>query len=220
MPTPPASDIAFTPAVKAIQTRKGSRALYERMEMNGGWSRYVDGPLQAVLAETRSAFLATASADGQPYIQHRGGPPGFIRALDDRTLGFADFAGNRQYVSMGNATENARTQLFLIDYARRRRIKIWGALTVVEDDAALLARVTPEAVRTETYRGRVERAFVIRVAAWDVNCPQHIPQRFEAEDVGQALAAKDARIAQLEREIAVLERGVWLKEGCAGAGDD
>lgn len=216
----PASDVAFTPTVKALQVAKGSRDQYAAMEAGGGWSRTVDERLRAFLAQTRSAFLATASADGQPYIQHRGGPPGFIKVLDDRTLGFADFAGNRQYISMGNAADNAKAQLFLIDYALRQRIKIWGELSVVEDDAALIARVTPPEVAERRYRGRVERAFIFRVTAWDVNCPQHIPQRFEADDVARALAAKEERIATLERDIAVLQEKLWMKEGCAGAGDD
>jgi len=216
----PASDVAFTPAVKALQTAKGSRAGYAAMDAKGGWRRTVDDRLRAFLGATRSAFLATASADGQPYIQHRGGPPGFIKVLDEKTLGFADFAGNRQYVSMGNASENPKAQLFLIDYTLQQRIKIWGTLRVVEDDPALIERVTPPEVLEHHYRGRVERAFVFTITAWDVNCPQHIPQRFEAADVARALAARDEKIAGLEAELAVLREKQWLKEGCAGAGDD
>lgn len=214
------SDVAFTPTVKALQTARGSRDLYERMEEGHGWSRTVDERVRAFLATTRSVFLATASAVGQPYIQHRGGPEGFIKVLDEKTLGFADYAGNRQYISMGNASENPRAQLFFIDYVLRQRIKIWGELEFVEDDANLIARVTPPESTEHRYRGRVERAVVFRITAWDVNCPQHIPQRFDAEHVATALATRDARVAELEREIAVLREKLWLKEGCAGAGDD
>lgn len=220
MITHPASDVAFSPAVKAVQARLGSREHYAAMEAGRGFRTEVDDRLRAFLDRTRSAFLATASADGQPYIQHRGGPPGFIKVLDAHTLGFADYAGNRQYVSMGNASENAKAQLMLIDYAQRQRIKVWGELRVVDDDPDLIARLTPPQIGAGAYRARVERAFVMKVTAWDVNCPQHIPQRFEAEDVERALAAKDETIAALEREVAVLRQSLWLKEGCAGAGDD
>ena len=214
------SDVAFTPAVKAMQAARGSREIYARMEEGRGWNRTVDDRLRAFLAKTRSAFLATASADGQPTIQHRGGPEGFIKVLDDTTLGFADYAGNRQYISMGNASENPKAQLFLIDYVQRQRIKIWGELEFVEDDPDLIARVTPPEVAAHDYPARVERAAVFRVTAWDVNCPQHIPQRFDAEHVATALARRDARIAELERGLAVLQERLWLREGCAGAGDD
>ncbi|WP_108661445.1 pyridoxamine 5'-phosphate oxidase family protein [Acuticoccus kandeliae] len=216
----PASDVAFSPSVKAVQTAKGSRKAYAAMEARDGWSRTIDDRLGAFLAATRSAFLATASADGQPYIQHRGGPAGFLKVLDDRTIGFADLAGNRQYISMGNAAENPKAQLFLIDYLHRQRIKIWGTLSVVEDDPDLIARLTPPEIADGTYRARVERAFIFSVTAWDVNCQQHIPQRFDAEDVARALTARDEKIAALERELAVLNEKIWLKEGCAGAGDD
>lgn len=208
-PAAPASDIAFTAAVKGEQVARGSRDLYARMEAQGGWETTVTDRLRAMLAETRSAFLATANTDRQPYIQHRGGPPGFIMALDDARLAWADYGGNRQYVSMGNVSENAKAQLFLIDYARRRRIKVWGTLRFDENDAELQARVTPSEVEAGNYRALVERVAVFDVAAWDVNCPQHIPQRFEAADVEAALAARDTRIAVLEVEIAALrQRGL------------
>lgn len=195
----PTSDVAFTDRVKAVQSRLGSRAAYARLEREGGFQAEVDQGLSAFIAEQRSVFLATASAEGQPYVQHRGGPPGFLRVLDPRTLAFADFAGNRQYVSLGNLAENPRVHLFLIDYAHQRRVKIWGEARVVEGDPALLARLTPAG-----YRARPERAMVIRVAAWDANCPQHIPQRLEAEDVNEALAERDRRIAALESELKAL----------------
>ena len=195
----PASDIAFTPAVKAIQRRKGSRENYAAMEENGGWETTVTPDLAAFVAQQRSLFLATANAQGQPYIQHRGGPPGFLQVLDDTTLAFADYRGNRQFVTLGNLCENPRAYLFLIDYALRRRIKIWGTARVVEDDGALVARLMPEG-----YRAKSEQAILFTIAAWDSNCPQHIPQRFEAEDVARALGEKDGRIAELEAEVARL----------------
>lgn len=193
------SDVAFTPAVKAIQARKGSRRAYAHMEEGGSWQTDIPENLKLFIEGRISFYLATASAEGQPYIQHRGGPPGFLKVLDERTLGFADFAGNRQYVTQGNLTENPRVQLFLMDYARRRRIKIWGTAKVVEDDADLISRLTPP-----DYNARIEQAIVISVSAWDVNCPQHIPQMFEASAVEAALAQKDRRIAELEREVARL----------------
>ena len=196
------SDIAFTPAVKAIQERKGSRGAYARMERGAGWSVAIDEDLAAFIAAQRSFFLATSNADGQPYIQHRGGPPGFLHVVDDATLAFADFRGNRQYISQGNLSENPKVHLFLIDYARRQRVKIWGEARVVEGDARLLRELTPP-----DYDARAEQAIVIRVAAWDANCPQHIPQRLEASDVARALADRDEKIAALEREVARLRRG-------------
>lgn len=190
------SDVAFTPAVKAVQARRGSRASYARMERSGGWARAIDEELASFIAAQRSFFLATANAEGQPYIQHRGGPPGFLRVLDPTTLGFADFRGNRQYISLGNLTENPRVHLFLIDYEQRSRLKIWGDARVIEDDPALLARLTPG-----DYGGKPEQAIVIDVRAWDLNCPQHIPQRFEADDVARAIAERDGKIAALEAEL-------------------
>ena len=190
------SDIAFTPTVKTIQARKGSRHSYARMEEGGGWQTTITPDLAQFISRQRSLFLATATADGQPYIQHRGGPPGFLRVLDETTLGIADFAGNRQYMTLGNLTDNPKAHLFLIDYMQRKRVKIWGAAKVVEGDEALTARLMPQG-----YKARPERVILFNVAAWDANCPQHIPQRFEAEDVAAALGARDARIAELEAEI-------------------
>jgi uncharacterized protein len=191
-----ASDIAFTPSVKAIQSRRGSRRSYARVEENGSWETRISPNLARFIEAQTSIFLATANREGQPYIQHRGGPPGFLKVLDDRTLGFADFAGNRQYITLGNLAENPKAYLFLIDYMRRHRIKIWGTARVVEDDPELAAKLMPEA-----YRARPEQVILFDVAAWDVNCQQHIPQRFEAADVAAALADRDARIASLEAEI-------------------
>jgi predicted pyridoxine 5'-phosphate oxidase superfamily flavin-nucleotide-binding protein len=194
------SDVAFTPTVKAIQTRKGSRKAYAHVEQNGGWRSGIDADLAAFLAAQDSMFLATASADGQPYIQHRGGPKGFIRILDSNTLAFADYSGNRQYITQGNLTENPKANIFLMDYARRRRVKIWGEARVVDDDPALLRSLMPQG-----YKARPEQVILFKVSAWDTNCPQHIPQKFDAADVAAALASRDARIAELEAELAKLK---------------
>jgi len=196
----PSSDVAFTPAVKAIQETRGSRAQYARMEQRGGWQTAVTPDLAGFLSGVRSFYLATASADGQPYIQHRGGPPGFLRVLDARTLGFADFKGNRQYITTGNLSENPKAYIFLMDYAHRRRVKIWGRARVVENDPALLARLWPEG-----YQARDEQAILFEVEAWDTNCPQHIPQMFHAEDVAGTIVKFQERIKELEAEVAALK---------------
>jgi uncharacterized protein len=194
------SDVAFSETVKAVQSRKGSRAGYASLERRGSWPTHITPDLSAFVESQISAFLGTASGDGQPYIQHRGGPPGFLRVLDDKTIGFADFAGNRQYITLGNLAENPKAVLFLIDYSARQRVKIWGTARVVEGDEDLIAKLTPQ-----DYRARPEQAILFTVTAWDANCPQHIPQRFEAADVEAALAERDARIAALEAQIARLE---------------
>jgi predicted pyridoxine 5'-phosphate oxidase superfamily flavin-nucleotide-binding protein len=194
------SDVAFTPAVKAVQARKGSRGMFAEVEENGGWRTGIDENLAAFLAETTSFFLATASADGQPYIQHRGGPKGFIRILDKTTLAFANYAGNRQYITQGNLSENNTAHIFVMDFAHRRRVKIWGEARMIEDDPALLQSLMPKG-----YRARPEQVIVFTVAAWDTNCSQHIPQKFDAADVATALMARDERIAELEAEVAALK---------------
>ena len=191
------SDVAFTPSVKAIQTRKGSREAYTHVEERGGWRTEIDDNLAAFLAQADSLYFATASAEGQPYIQHRGGPKGFLKILDKTTFAFADYSGNRQYITQGNLSENPKAHIFLMDYARRRRVKIWGEARVVDDDPALLQSLMPRG-----YRARPEQVIVFRIAAWDTNCPQHIPQKFDAADVAAALAVRDARIAELEAELA------------------
>ena len=194
-----ASRVAFTPSVKAVQERRGSRPAYASMEAKGGWATTVSPDLAAFIAGVRSFYFATASREGQPYIQHRGGPKGFLHVLDERTLAFADFTGNRQYISVGNLAENRRAFIFLMDYANRRRVKLWGNARVVEDDRELLKRLA-----VEGYRGKPEQVVVFTLEAWDVNCPQHIPQMFFAEDIVQAVDALKVRIAQLEKENAEL----------------
>lgn len=195
-----ASDIAFTGSVKAFQARKGSRKSYARMEENGSWTTTITPELAAFIAAQTSVFLATANGEGQPYIQHRGGPPGFLRVLDERTIAFVDYTGNRQYITAGNLLENPKAYLFLIDYAHRRRIKIWGTARVVEGDNSLIEELMPV-----DYKARPEQVIVFTVSAWDSNCPQHIPQRFEAGDIAAALAERDQRIADLEIEVSQLK---------------
>ena len=187
----PSSDIPFTPAVKAVQERRGSRAAYAERERRGGFRTRVTPDLAAFLGACRSFYLATASAEGQPYVQHRGGPAGFLKVLDERTLGFADYPGNRQYVTTGNLAENPRAFIFVMDYAHRRRIKLWGRAHTVEDDPALLQRLADEGAPEP------EQAILFEVEAWDANCPRHIPQRFDAEDVAAAIGRLQARIAEL-----------------------
>jgi predicted pyridoxine 5'-phosphate oxidase superfamily flavin-nucleotide-binding protein len=197
------SDVAFTPAVKAIQARKGSREAYARVEQNGGWRTEIDDDLAAYLAAQDSLFLATATADGQPYIQHRGGPKGFVKILDRNTIAFADYWGNRQYITQGNLSENPKAYIFVMDFAHRRRVKIWGEARVVDDDPALLKSLMPVG-----YKARPEQVILFRISAWDTNCPQHIPQKFDAADVAAALASRDARIGELEAEVARLKSAV------------
>ncbi len=191
------SNIAFTPSVKAVQERLGSRSTYARVEQRGGWKDKVTPDLKAFIAERDSFYLATATADGQPYIQHRGGPKGFLKVIDERTLAFADFAGNRQFLSTGNLSENDKAYIFLMDYPNRRRIKIWGRARVVENDLALIERLADP-----DYEGKLQRAVVFDVAAWDINCPQHITRRFDEEEVAALLAPLRSRIAELEAEVA------------------
>src|SRR5258706_14635445 len=190
------SDVAFTQTVKAIQSRKGSRRGYAGIEQHGSWETLITPELAEFIARQRSAFLGTASADGQPYIQHRGGPPGFLKVLDDKTIGFADFPGICQFITQGNLIDNAKAVLFLIDYGARKRVKIWGEARVIEGNAELIKKLMPEG-----YGARPEQVLLFTVAAWDANCPQHIPVRFEAEDVAALLAERDKRIAALETEV-------------------
>lgn len=194
--TRPISDIAFTPSVKAAQERNGSRAGYARMAERRDWAETVSDDLAAFLAARDSFYLGTAAADGQPYIQHRGGPKGFLKVIDERTLAFADFAGNRQFLSTGNLSENDKAYIFLMDYPNRRRIKIWGRARVVEDDPALLERLADPG-----YDGTPERVVVFDIAAWDINCPQHITRRFDEDEVAALLAPLRSRIAELEAEL-------------------
>ena len=194
------SDVAFTPAVKAVQTRKGSRDNYARVEQSGGWRTEIDENLAGFLGQTNSFYLATSNAQGQPYIQHRGGPKGFVKILDKNTIAFADYSGNRQYITQGNLSENPKAYIFVMDYAHRRRVKFWGEARMVDDDPALMQSLMPPG-----YRARPEQVLLFKITAWDTNCPQHIPHKFDAADVAAALAVRDARIAELETELAALK---------------
>jgi len=195
------SDIAFTPAVKAVQTAKGSRAGYARAERRG-WRTRVTPDLAEFLAGLDMFYLGTASADGQPYIQHRGGSPGFLKVLDEKTLAFADFGGNRQFLTVGNLSENPKAFIFLMDYANQQRVKLWGTARVVEDDPGLL-----DQLRDPDYPGKVERAIVFTVEAWDINCSQHIHQRFSQRQVQPVIDQLQHRIAGLEEKLAKLQSG-------------
>ena len=194
--TKPVSDIAFTPSVKAVQAHMGSRDGYASMEQGGGWKNVVTPDLAAFITERDTLFIATANAEGQPYIQHRGGPPGFLKVLDEHTLGFADFRGNRQYITVGNLDDNAKAFIFLMDFANRRRIKIWGRAEVVENNDELLAKLYDS-----DYGSEPERMFLFHVDAWDANCPQHIKPRFTEEEIGESIQGLRDRIAQLEAEV-------------------
>jgi uncharacterized protein len=198
----PVSDIAFTPSVKEVQERLGSRESYAQMEENGGRESTVTPELADFLAERDSFYLGTASAGGQPNIQHRGGPKGFLKVIDERTLGFADFGGNHQYITLGNLAENDRAFLFLMDYAHRRRVKVWGRARVVENDPDLIKRLS-----VPGSRGRPERAILFHVEAWDVNCPQHITRRYSEGEVAQLIQGLRDRIDELENELRTIRAG-------------
>ncbi|MFZ5731550.1 MAG: pyridoxamine 5'-phosphate oxidase family protein [Pseudomonadota bacterium] len=204
------SDVAFTRAVKEIQTRKGSRANYARVEESGGWQTEVTDNLADFIAAQTSFFLATANAEGQPYIQHRGGPPGFLKVLDKSTLAFADFRGNQQFITQGNLNENPKAHIFLIDYVNRQRVKIWGDARVVEDDAALIASLMPRA-----YRARPEQAILFTISAWDSNCPQHIPQKIDFNDVIAVVRDRERQITELRAQVEELTRRLSEKDGSA-----
>ena len=192
----PISDIAFTPAVKRAQERKGSHAGYCKMKEKGGWWDIITEDLARLIDQRDSFYFGTASADGQPYIQHRGGKPGFLKIVGERTLAFADFRGNRQYITVGNLSENDKACIFLMDYPNRRRIKIWGRARVVEGDAEILKRLSDP-----DYVGVPEQAIVFELAAWDVNCPQHIAPRFTEKEVEEIVAPLKQRIAELEAQL-------------------
>ena len=203
----PISDIAFTPAVKAAQEARGSRAAYAKMEQRGGWNSTVTPGLAEFIAERESLYLATASAGGQPYIQHRGGPRGFLKVLDEKTLAIADYAGNSQYISLGNLDENAKAFIFLMDYPNQHRVKIWGTAEFIEDDPELLDRVADR-----DYNARPQRVLVFHLKAWDVNCTQHIQPRYTAEEMQPMVEELRRGIAELEAKNAALEARLAVEE--------
>ncbi len=196
------SDVAFTPAVKEIQIQKGSRQSYAKMEQSRGWRTEVTPDLAQFLSDLDMFYLGTANAEGQPYIQYRGGPPGFLKVIDERTLGFADFGGNRQYVTLGNLSENPKAFIFLMDYASSRRVKLWGTARVVEDDPKLI-----EALRDPAYDAKVERAILFAIEAWDINCPQHIHRRYSQRQVGPVIEQLQERVRELEAQLAKARAG-------------
>lgn len=175
------TQLAFSPAVKAAQARHGVREHAARIEQREPANSRLNDDLMGFVATADSFFIGTASRDGWPHVQHRGGPAGFLKVLDDRTLAFANYAGNRQYITTGNLSENNRVVLFLIDYERGRRLKIWGRATVVEDDPALLERV-----RDPDYPAAAESVIRIAVEAWDLNCRQHFPKLVRAAPHSEA----------------------------------
>ena len=189
------SDLVFPPAVQRAQAERGSAERYT-CKIESGFPNAVTPELAAFIAEQDTAFLGTASADGQPYIQHRGGPKGFIKVVDEHTLGFADYRGNRQYITLGNLSENDRAYLFLLDFSRRQRIKFWGRARVVENDDALVARLFDHG-----YQARPERVILFTIEAWDANCPQHIPRLYPEEHVARIVGDYEARIAALEAKL-------------------
>jgi uncharacterized protein len=200
------SERVFTPAARQAQAERGSSKAYERRIAEGFPDR-VTPELAAFIAEQDTAFLATATADGAPYIQHRGGPKGFIKVIDDHTVGFADYRGNRQYITLANLSENDRAYLFLLDPARRQRIKLWGRARVVENDPALV-----ESLFDQGYKARPERAILFTIDAWDVNCSSHIVTRFTEAEVEQAFSAVQAKVAELQTENARLRAALELHD--------
>jgi len=199
------SNLVFTPAAQKAQAERGSAAAYAE-RVAEGFPDTVTAELASFIAEQDTVFLGTANAHGAPYIQHRGGPKGFIKVIDERTLGFADYRGNRQYITLANLSENDRAFLFLLDPARKQRIKLWGRARVVENDAALVERLFDKG-----YKARPERAIVFTIEAWDVNCSSHIVTRFTEADIAEAMATVQAKIAELETENARLRAALAEK---------
>ena len=204
----PISDIAFTPAVKAAQQARGSRAAYAKMEQRGGWNDVITLSLEELIAEREFFYLGTAGADGRPYIQHRGGPKGFLKVLDGKTLAMADYAGNAQYISLGNLAENNKAFIFLMDYPNQHRIKIWGTAEFIEDNPSLL-----DQVHDPDYPARPQRVLVFHVEAWDVNCTQHIQPRYTADEMQPMVQGLHDRIEELEASNQALESQLAKPKG-------
>ena len=200
------SDIVLPAAARLAQAERGSARVYEK-KIAAGYPDRVTPDLAGFIAELDTAFLATVSAEGAPYIQHRGGPKGFIKALDDKTLGFADFAGNKQYITISNLAGNDRAYLFLLDFANRQRIKLWGRARVVENDEALIEKLFDHG-----YMARPERVILFAIEAWDVNCSQHITARMTVDEVEGLLGTVQERIAALQAENARLRAALEGRE--------
>ena len=194
------SDIAFTESVKRAQRARGSRDMFQKRVEKRDWPDKISADFAGFIAERDSFYLATASADGQPYIQHRGGPAGFLKVIDEKTLGFADYSGNRQYVSLGNLAENDRAFIFFMDYMHQKRVKVWGRLSAIEGDPELVDKLMPPG-----YQARPERVLIFKVSAWDVNCPQHIPRKFDMDLVKHQFDKMTAEIETLKAEVARLK---------------
>ena len=191
-------DVMFSPSVKAEQARLGSRAMFEGRE----WKTEITDDLRQFLGVIDTFFFATASADGRPYIQHRGGPPGFLKTIGSHTLAFADFAGNRQYITLGHLKENDRAHIFVLHFATQQRVKLWGRARVVENDLELMERLVEPA-----YKARPQRAIVFTLEAWDINCTQHIVPRYSEAEIAPGINKLVARIKELEEEVERLKAG-------------
>jgi len=189
-------DVMFSPAVKAEQTRLGSREAFEDRD----WQTEITDDLRQFLAAIDTFFLATASADGRPYIQHRGGPAGFLKPIGSHMLAFADFAGNRQYITLGHLKKNDRAHIFILHYATQQRLKLWGRARVIEDDAELMERLVDP-----SYKAKPQRAIAFRIEAWDINCRQHIVARYTEAEIAPAVNQLTQRIKELEEEVARLK---------------
>jgi predicted pyridoxine 5'-phosphate oxidase superfamily flavin-nucleotide-binding protein len=193
------SDIAFSPSVKKIQQELNSRSSYARMEESGGWQKEISGPLEDFIKASDSFYLSTSNSLGQPYTQHRGGPKGFLKVRNPNTLAFADFSGNKQFITLGNLNENNKAFIFMMDYENQTRIKIWGTAKVDTDDQELIKSLTDQ-----TYKARIERAIVFTVEAWDVNCRQHIKKRYTKEYIQRMTQPLENRIKELEARVKLL----------------
>jgi predicted pyridoxine 5'-phosphate oxidase superfamily flavin-nucleotide-binding protein len=188
------SDIVFTPSVKKFQKYYKSRSSYARMEETRGWNTKVTNDLAEFLTEIDSFYLGTANLNGQPYIQHRGGNKGFLKVIDEEHLGFVDFSGNKQYISIGNLSENSKATIFLMHYPSQTRIKIWGTAKVIEDANTIMSL-------KDDYNAKVERAIVFKIVAWDINCRQHIKQRYSIDQIEKIIEPLKKRINELEKEL-------------------
>lgn len=199
-------EIAGTPSVKAAQEANGSAELFARFKGDRTYDRFSDAEAQFIAARD-SFYLATVSETGWPYVQHRGGPPGFLRLIDERTLAFADFRGNRQYISLGNLTANDRAALILMDYPHRQRLKIYARIEVKEPHGELASRVL-----LPDYKAKPERIIVLHLQAFDWNCQQHITERFSAAELAPALAPLRQRLDVLEGENKLLRERLAVFE--------
>lgn len=202
--------IAFTPLVKGLQERYGSRRQYERMETSGGSQDRLTEFEQEFLSLRDAFYWATTSVTGWPYVQHRGGPRGFLKVIDDKTLAFADFRGNKQYISTGNLLSDDRVAMIMVDYPRQARLKILGHVEIFEGEKA---QPWLDRVRVPGYEAVIERVFVVHIAAYDWNCPQHITPRYTAEEIRESMHAVEERVRTLERENEELRKKLAHSQG-------